>query len=541
MATKTTKSKPKTTKVKTSASSSKKSTSSSKKSSSKSSNKKKTTSTKKKNTKSSNGTFSAYESKDAQYKKNLAKAINGSTRLYGIPHQFLPHNDPRIGDDTGVAGLGELYAEKIVLEAPIVHIKPGKSKFMPGSNSSMKKGMLNALGSAVKGEYSDLEQIINSESQNDDVIKYFGFKEDFSNYMTKVNLLCRFMAHFMGLADTKVPWATNVNFGHYDWRYYKFNKTMSSKSSKMGANGNGVGTFISDVFETASKSISTDDMYISFYVDSNASFSESASNSTTQSVIKQYTDQVSSMAKELQTVSNISGLDAQGLAQSVSSSLDSYAQSLQGDGALTSFFKRLTGTTNQLIQGANFLVPDIWSDSDYSRSYSVPIVLTTPYGNKLSWYLNIGVPLCFILGMALPHGSTANTYTSPCLIQAFSQGWFNCELGIIDSIGIDKDDDTWNASGLPNTIKISLNIRDLYQSLTLPKANNALGFMQNTGMLEFLLINSGVDLTVSSLSNVWKVWQFIFRDQLSSKIQAAPYDLLISLRNKMNTMGKLLK
>ena len=57
------------------------------------------------------------------------------------------------------------------------------------------------------------------------------------------------MAHFMGLADTKVPWATNVNFGHYDWRYYKFNKTMSSKSSKMGANGNGVGTFISDVFE----------------------------------------------------------------------------------------------------------------------------------------------------------------------------------------------------------------------------------------------------------------------------------------------------
>ena len=59
---------------------------------------------------------------------------------------------------------------------------------MPGSNSSMKKGMLNALGSAVKGEYSDLEQIINSESQNDDVIKYFGFKEDFSNYMTKVTL-----------------------------------------------------------------------------------------------------------------------------------------------------------------------------------------------------------------------------------------------------------------------------------------------------------------------------------------------------------------
>lgn len=490
----------------------------------------------------SDDVLKTYASKKSQYDTNIAKSIRGSTRLYGIPHQLLPHNDVRIGSNKGISGLGEMYAEKIVMEAPIVHFKPGKSKFMPGESSSTKKGMLNALSSAIKGDYSELEEIINSESPGDDVIRYFGFEEDFSNYMSKVNLLCRFMAHFLGISNERVPWAKHVSFGHYDWRYYKFKKTMNAKADDMGANEKGIGTFISDVFEKAAKSIEEDDMYVSFYVDSGASFSESASNTTTQSAIKQFTDQISSVAKELQTVSGMTGLDAQGLADSVGSSLDSFSQSIDSGGPLSTLMKRITSTAGQLIQGANFLVPEIWSDSEYSRSYSIPITLATPYGNKLSWYLNIGVPLCFILGLALPHGSTANTYTSPHIVQCFSQGWFNCGMGIIDSIGLDKGSDgSWNALGLPNEIKVSLNVRDLYSSLTLPKSDNALGFMQNTGMLEFLLVNSGVDLSVNKLGSVWKLWKFMFTDQFTNKIQSAPYDLLISLRNKMNSMGKILK
>ena len=496
---------------------------------------------------SSNGTFSKYESKNSQYNKYLANSIKGSTRLFGIPHQLLPHNDPRIGSGTDINGLGKVYAEKIILEAPIVCIKPGKSSFMPGSNSSMKKGMLNALTAAIDGNYDDLKAIIEQESDSDDVIKYFGFQQDFSGFMSHVNLLCRFMACFLGISDMRVPWAQHVDFGHYDWRYYKFKKTMTTKSDQMGANGRGIGNMISDVFESISGSIkeavTEDDTYVSFYVDSNVSFSESGSNSTSSSIITQYTDQISSIAKELQTVSNISGFDAQGLAGSVSSSLDSFVQSAaSGDGALSTFLRRLTGTTNQIIQGANFLVPEVGSDSNWTTNYSIPITLVTPYGNKFSWYLNIGVPLCFILALSLPHASTANTFTSPNLVQCFSQGWFNCEMGIVDSISIDKGgDDNWNAAGLPNEIKVNISVKDLYSSLTLPKADSALGFMENTGMLQFLLVNSGVDLTVANMSDHWKVWKLMFSNMFTSKLQAAPYDKLLSLRNKVNSMAKLLK
>ena len=493
---------------------------------------------------SANKTFAKYESKDNEYNKKMAKAIKGSTRLFGAPHQFLPHNDIRVGGSTSdVSGIGKLYTEKILLEAPLVHIKPGKSKFMPGANSDMKNGMLNALSNAINNnDNEDLKTIVEAESETDDVIKYFGFTQDFPGYMKNANLLCRFMAVFLGVGDTRVPWAPHVNFSHYDWRYYNFKNTYSTESANMGANGKGIGTFISDVFESTEKAFSEDDSYITFYTDSNVSFSESGSNSTTSSVLKQYTDSLASMSKELETFGNISGFDMQGLAGSVTSSLDSFVQGLPGDGALATFMKRLTGTTNQIVQGANFLVPEIWSDSSWGTNYSIPITLATPYGNKLSWYLNIGVPLCFLLALALPHASTANTYTSPHLVQCFSQGWFNCELGIVDGISIDKgNDDCWNAAGLCNEIKVTLSVKDLYSSLTLPKSDNALGFMQNTGMFQFLLVNSGVDLSINSLSNNWNVWKFIFSDILTSKIQSAPYDVLFNFRNKVNSMGKLLK
>lgn len=480
-----------------------------------------------------------YENKVEEYNKNIADSIKGSTRLFGAPHQFLPHVDPRIGANKGVRGLGQLYAEKIITEAPIVYIKPGKSKFMPGQNSRDKEGMLSALTSAVAGDFSELETLIQGEDPSEDLIRYFGFQEDFSDYMSKVNLLCRFMALFLGIADERVPWALNISFGHYDWRYYKFSKVMSTKNEQSGASGNWIGNFIRDVFDTAEKAISEDDMYMTFYVDGSASFSESASNSTSSSMIKQFTDRVSSMAKELQTVSGVSGLDASGLAGSIGSSLDEWSKSLSGDGALNTFMKRLTSTTGQLIQGANFAVPDVWSDSDYSKSYSIPITLSTPYGNALSWYLSVGVPLCFLLGLALPHGTSANTYSAPYMIQAFCQGWFNCGLGIVDTISLDKSD--WNALHLPNTIKVNLGIKDLYTQLSLPEANKATGFMKNTGIFEFLLINSGVDLTVSGMTDKWKIWSFIFQDKLTNKIQAFPYNKLIKLRNKVNTMGKLIK
>ena len=65
--------------------------------------------------------------------------------------------------------------------------------------------------------------------------------------------------------------------------------------------------------------------------------------------------------------------------------------------------------------------------------------------------------------------------------------------------------------------------------------------MQNTGMFEFLMVNSGIDFTVANMSNSWKIWKLIFEDLLTSKLQAAPYDMVMSLIKGIRGLGSFLQ
>ena len=77
---------------------------------------------------------------------SLENSINNSMRLFGIPHQFTAENDPRIG---GTTNLGRCFAERIIMEAPIIALKPGKPKFLPGMSESEKANFLSRVQSAI--------------------------------------------------------------------------------------------------------------------------------------------------------------------------------------------------------------------------------------------------------------------------------------------------------------------------------------------------------------------------------------------------------
>ena len=84
---------------------------------------------------------------------NLEGRINNSMRLFGIPHQFTAENDPRIGSGTN---LGRCFAERIIMEAPIIALKPGKPKFLPGMSDSEKANFLSRIQTAI-GSNSSVE------------------------------------------------------------------------------------------------------------------------------------------------------------------------------------------------------------------------------------------------------------------------------------------------------------------------------------------------------------------------------------------------
>lgn len=464
--------------------------------------------------------------------KMMSNHLDGSVRLIGAPHQFLKHNDNRYGNST----IGRMYAEKIIMEAPRVYIKPGVSEFLPGKNSKEKDGWRKALAGYAGGDKDAILKKLNSEE--DDLIQYFGIKADYSGYMNKVNMLCRMLATMLGIADFKIPWGTgNATFGNYDWRAYK----MSSQygNLKMDRESSGFAAF-TDFLAGTEDSLMNDYEYIQFYVTPDSNYSQSFSNSTTTSVLENITDQLEGVAKELQVISSMSGMDITGLADSASSSLNQYISENASDGPIGTMLKRITGASKQVINGGNFVLPEIWSSSSSDSSFSFSMHLVTPYGNKLAWFINIGVPMMFAIAMCLPVQQTANVIASPYLLKCFSPGWFSTSMGIVDSLTIEKaSDGTWNKAGLPNDVTIRISVKDLYSHVSLPASDSAAQFMANTGMLEFLLTSAGVDISRQDIGDKWNIWLSLFENKFSNLVQKNVYDATMLFKHKASNLFRL--
>lgn len=418
--------------------------------------------------------------------------LDGSMRLFGLPHQFTKETDPRLSETTG---LGTMFTETFVLNAPIIYIKPGVSNFMPGVSKVEKRNTLNAIIAAATGNLEKgFAEALSGMVDND--YRYFDFQPDFYGLMRRANVLCRACAIFLGIGRDKVPWTDGATWGNYDWSGYTFSNLYSVKKSNATNGKRDAVAFVGDMFDK----LTTDNNNIQFYVDANASYSEGASNGTTTSMISQYTEGLQTLGKELSFVSGVTGLNIDEIVGESASVVDDAVNKLAtGDGAIRNFLKRLTGTGTQILKGSNFLAPDIWSSSDYSKSYSFTITLSTPYGNVYSRFLNIIVPMMMILALTLPVQTSANTYGAPSLIKAWVPGWFSSDLAIVDSINIEKapSGDAWGIDGLPNEVRISLSIKDLYANLAIPDLSNSSEFKllySNTGLLDYLMVNCGLDI-----------------------------------------------
>ena len=479
----------------------------------------------------------------------ISESIDGSVRLFGLPHQFTPYTDHRVSTTTN---LGRAFTETFIFDAPTICIKPGTSNFLPGASDADRQSVIDAIMDFEASSNDDHAQGLKAKllelTENGQHVKYFDFIPKYSDYMSKVNMLCRICAVFMGLHKTKVPWVNNsiVTFGNYDWAYYSF-KSVYVNSPYEATSPHTTNNHLAAFMETFKDHIKKDSTYIQFYVDAGASFSESASNSTTQSALTSVTDQLSSIGKELAFISGagagIGGTELDEAIKAGGNAADAWInQNLKGqESTLGNMFKRIFSTSNQLIAGGNFLVPDIWNDSDYGKNYSFTVNLSTPYGNHMSYYLNIMVPLMHILAMALPTQVGANAYTSPNLIRAFSPGWFSCDLGIIDSISIDKggSGDAWSSNGFPTELKVSVSIRDLYSNLALPEKYSITDFFTNDNLMHYLMVNCGMDITDQNFSTAVNLLTSLFSGSIENKITTPINKLFTGLGEKIRSLYNL--
>ena len=398
--------------------------------------------------------------------------------IFGMPYQFMSHVDRRLKTaKKGKEGtIGRKFGEKIVSRMPLLFITPGKQVFMPKYSDDEKKGILASLtdvmsGKALKGS---IEDIISKQG------RYYEFDFAYNEYYRYVNPMCAATAALLGISNKEVTIGGKTKkLGDFDWK-------------------NALNPSFKHTFNSTQN--------LAFYIDSPTSISETFSNDTTQSPLVSSVNGLSDTAKEINFLLNnttgttLSTMQDSGYEDTLGNLNSVIDSMLGGSGVL----KSLAGNFSTVLSGGKLIFPEIWSGSDFSRSYNVTIKLRSPDADKLSIFLNIIVPYIHLMALTLPRELNANGYKAPFLIRCFYKGMFNIDMGIITGMDVTRGDEAcWTDDGLPTKMDISLSIKDLYTSMFISDndmSNNGIGgFVQNTALMDYLSNLCGVNMTKNAL------------------------------------------
>lgn len=471
--------------------------------------------------------------------------LNYSMRLFGLPMQFTPYCDYRSYSmkhaDKNLAHIGRTFVDNIMLEAPVITLVPGKPAYLSGAKN--KTGIMNNLLSSSNQSLATIYQnITNSEGKISDKLRYYDFKSDYNSYMQYVNVLCQVSAAFLDLG--------NVEFGgttlkKYSWKNYRWttdnykHTTQKALSASVGAissfmttlktygeealtmfnkatgSNTSTGNEVQSLRESeiddstdenivdALEELTQTSNFVQFYVTADAGVNESHSNDTASSQILSKLDSGSEMMKELAFIAQSGGIDAEAYQNAASGASEALAETFASATSSDNLMSRISSVFSNVIKGDNIIFPEIYQSSSFTKDYSVTVDLRTPYGDRLSYYLNVLVPLWHLLAFTIPKQTTANSYGSPFLLKAYYPGIFSCNLGIVSGVSIEKNpsSDGWTVDGFPEEIKVTLNIKDLYSDMAMTPAGDAILFLSNTSLIEYISTTCGVNLITPQLQN----------------------------------------
>lgn len=395
-----------------------------------------------------------------------------ASKIYGMPYQWMPEVDRRV-DGTGQ--FGRKFYEKILTKMPILVLTPGLPDFMGGYGKKDKVPLMQAL---IAGSGVSLDSI---KSSNNRPLRYYTLKFATSQYYNYVNSMCTALSVFLGIDKVQFY---GKNIGDIMWQ-------ETNDISKLYSYHGGVG----------------------FYLNSETQLSENFSNESTQSKLGGMLNGLSSTAKEIQFLTGISGVGADiflsgGMAEDPSNTKSLVDVSKLG--SFGDFMGMLANGTKTIFNGGKLEFPELWEDSSYSSNYNISLKLISPDYDKVSWFINIGVPLMHLIALACPRQVDPNGYVSPFLCRAFYKGFFNIDMGLL-SLSVQRGTEGgWTVDGLPTVIEISLEIKDLYNNMSIShsllKTGESVGALDNMAMMTYLANMAGVNINEPDISRSLKLY-----------------------------------
>lgn len=410
---------------------------------------------------------------------NLPLTMTTIAGIHGIPYQFMDIVDSR-NSGGRVKDVGRMFADRIVARMPLFIISPGEPEFLAGWSEEERAQTLKSL---LSGSTSGMNQIFSRPG------RYYTFKARFDLYANYLNSLMQAAAIFLGIE--KVKYNGGANFGSYRWEN-NYNKDIHAQLNYHQA--------------------------VAFYIHADTQINDSFTNDTRPSQLADKINGLSDLAKEVQFLTGTTGAMAGigALTDLASGNANNKGKDLGNVENMTDFtnevlgsgdfIKAITGNIATIIQGGKLIFPEIWGDSQYTKTYSVTIKLRCPNPDPVSWYLDIWAPVAHLLPMVLPKMSGPNGYVAPFLVRAYYKGLFNCQMGIISNMSVTRGDmGNWTLNGLPTSVDINLEIKDLYKVMGIGltgQNNNWTQLINNIGMLDYVANFCGININVPDFERI---------------------------------------
>lgn len=176
-----------------------------------------------------------------------------------------------------------------------------------------------------------------------------------------------------------------------------------------------------------------------------------------------------------------------GMASSARNARFSVAEGNISDGVLGSMVGAVGGAVKDFVMGAldsvgiaglgalagNAFVdiPKHWDGSTANLPrMEYTLELRSPFGNKMSRFMNLWIPVSMLLAGALPRSTGTQSYNSPFLVELYSKGRAQTRLGIIDSMTITRGVGNlgWTPDGEALGVDVTFSVIDLSSVMHMP-------------------------------------------------------------------------
>ena len=427
----------------------------------------------------------------------------GSEKQYGNSSEY--YDLTRVGRSTSSATAdfyGRIFEKEIASNIPIMSVVPGEPQFLTMNTGRFVLPSVTGASNKVKNEFSKLfsaddfevGSIVDSSNalaRGSNVYQYYSMTINTKEYFKYVNTLCRMSAILMGLKDFTYNGksCTDIDWGDQ-------NSTTSNGGSDFNLFEEVIGV----------------DGGVSFAYDPGSSVTDSLGNSLSESQFANLLKTLSGKAKEFSFIAGSMGYDRDWTSAVDNTDYDKAMSTIGGSNLFgpNSLVGRLATFISNAGRGMNVRFPQIWQDSTYSKSYSVDMKFVTPYATNFCKWRYVLVPFFHCFAFAAPRMINSLTnYSRPFLIRAYSKGYFNVEMGMIESLQWRRfgDGDMISDDGIPTEIDVTIDFVDMYQALGMSKIdggifgvfNSSLSaqvglFFNNSGLMDLLGTLSGVNM-----------------------------------------------